>query len=104
MKKVVAGFLMGTMVWGSAWGVWAAGPFRDREVRQQARIQQGFYTGQLTPGEYQALQREQGAIERYRQRAWADGRLSAGEAARLHHLQDRAGDHIFRAKHNARWR
>ncbi|MBI5584327.1 MAG: hypothetical protein HY892_10915 [Deltaproteobacteria bacterium] len=104
MKKIVAGFLMGTMILGGALSVSANGPFFDRENRQQRRIHQGVRSGEITPGEYHALRHEQGAIERYRRRAWADGRLSAGEAGRLHQMQDRAGHHIFRAKHNAHWR
>jgi hypothetical protein len=104
MKTIVSGLIMGALILVGTSGVSAGGPFLDREARQQVRIRQGVHTGAITPGEYHTLRHEQAAIERYRQRAWADGRLGPGEAARLQRMQDRAGEHIFWAKHNTRWR
>ena len=104
MEKTIIACLAGAMILGGAVAATAGGPFVDRERRQQARIHQGIQRGAITPGEYRALQHEQAAIERYRHHAWADGNLSPGEAVRLHHMQDRAGRHIYRAKHNGRFR
>jgi hypothetical protein len=104
MKTIVTGLLVGSLILGAVSFACAGGPFLDREARQQARIRQGLHTGALTPHEYHALQHEQAAIDRCRQRAWADGRLNPREAERLHRMQDRAGHHIYGAKHNVYWR
>ena len=99
MKKVFLGMLVGTLILGTVITA-MAGPFTWREGRQQARIYQGVESGQITPGEYQRLEREQGRIEADRQRAWADGVLTSREACRLTREQNRASRDIWRAKHN----
>lgn len=102
MKKMITALTLSTIILGGSVMAAAGGPYVNREVRQQARIHQGIRSGAITPGEYRRLQHEQAAIDRYRHMAWSDGRLTAREAGRLHHMQGRAGDHIFRAKHNNR--
>jgi hypothetical protein len=99
MKKIFLGILAGTLILGTV-ATGMAGPFTWRETRQQARIYQGADSGQITPGEYQRLEREQGRIEAHRQRAWSDGVLTPGEACRLTREQNRASRHIWRTKHN----
>jgi len=68
MKKAILGMLVGTLMLGTV-TIATAGPFTRREGRQQARIYQGVESGQITPGGYQRLEREQGRIEADRQRA-----------------------------------
>jgi hypothetical protein len=99
MKKTVFVMLIGAFILGT---VAAAGaePVIGREARQQARIQQGVQSGEITPLEYQRLEREQAAIEAHRQKAWADGTLSPWEAQHLTREQNRASRHIWRTKHN----
>ena len=99
MKKILGGILVGTLILGTV-TIAMAGPFTWRETRQQARIYQGVDSGQITNGEYQCLEREQGRIEAHRQRVWSDGTLTPGEACRLTREQNRASRHIWRAKHN----
>ncbi len=99
MKKMFLVILVGTSILGT-FTIAMARPFTWRETRQQARIYQGVDSGQITRGEYQCLEREQGRIEANRQRAWADGTLSPGEACRLTREQNRASRDIWRAKHN----
>lgn len=99
MKKMFLGILAGTLILGTV-TIAMAGPFTWREGRQQARIYQGVESGQITPGEYRFLERQQGRIEADRQRAWADGVLTPGEACRLTREQNRASRDIWRAKHN----
>ena len=99
MKKIFLGILVGTLILGTV-TLAMAGPFTRRETRQQARIDQGDDSGQITAREYQRLEREQGRIEAHRQRAWSDGVLTPGEACRLTREQNRASRHIWRAKHN----
>ena len=99
MKKMFLGILVGTLTLGTV-TIAMAGPFTWREGRQQARIYQGVDSGQITQGEYQRLEREQGRIEADRQLAWADGKLTPREACRLTGEQNRASRDIWRAKHN----
>jgi hypothetical protein len=99
MKKILLGILVGTLILGTV-TVAMAGPFTWRETRQQARIYQGVDSGQITTREYQRLEREQGRIEAYRQRAWSDGVLTPGEVCRLTREQNRTSRDIWRAKHN----
>jgi hypothetical protein len=79
-----------------------AGPIRNREARQGARIQGGVQSGALTQREAGALRREQAAVEGVRERAVSDGHITRPEARGLTRAQDRASDDIYRLKHNRR--
>ncbi len=79
------------------------GPPRDidgREAYQQNRINQGVQSGQLTPEEFNRLQREQARIRAAEARMRADGRLDPRERARLNAMLNRSGRDIYRAEHN----
>ena len=71
-----------------------------RQVAQQARIQDGKQSGELTQGETNALRAEQRHIRRSERRAKADGEVTVEERRRLERKQDRASRHIRRAKNN----
>ncbi len=73
-----------------------------RQVRQQERIAQGARSGQLTPRETARLEAGQGHVERMKERAKADGVVTARERARLAHAQNVQSRHIARARHNRR--
>ena len=79
-----------------------AGEIKDREARQQKRIEQGVKSGQLTAGETTRLEKEQGKIEADREKALADGKMTKKEKAKLTREQNRASRDIYRLKHNAR--
>jgi hypothetical protein len=72
-----------------------------REAHQQARIQQGVNSGQLTPREANRLERQQGHIEAAEARARSDGKVTAHERAHLTRMQNRASRDIHRQKHDA---
>ena len=72
-----------------------------REVKQDARIQQGVASGQLTPKETYRLEKQQAAINRVEAKAKADGTVTKAERQRLNHLQNRASKDIYRRKHDA---
>jgi hypothetical protein len=78
----------------------------QREANQQARINQGVRSGELTPGETARLQNREGRInnEIARDRAANGGHLTPGERARVNRQQDRASAAIARDKHNGRVR
>ena len=71
-----------------------------REANQQRRINQGLQSGQLTPQEFNRLEREQARIQAAESRMRADGRLDPRERARLNAMLDRSSRHIYRAEHN----
>ena len=73
-----------------------------RQVHQQQRIAQGVRAGTLTRGETVALRRGQAHVAHLKRHALRDGRLSAGERARLERAQDKQGARTWRLKHNGR--
>jgi hypothetical protein len=107
---IVAGLLAGVVTLGSLPAV--AGPYDSNinrvEMDQERRIQQGLYSGRLTPGEFRRLENQQAHIRATEAQMRADGRLTRGEKAQLAQMQERANQNIYRAKHNnygyANWR
>ncbi len=81
---------------GSAWAGW----LEDRQARQMHLISRGASSGSLTKFETRELMREQRMIARQIRIARADSILTSVEHRRLACLQDRAGQHIRRLKHN----
>ena len=77
----------------------AKDPFQ-RQDRQKDRIQQGIKSGEITRHELLRLKNEQKRIRRYTQKAVRDGRLSRHERRTIDRMQDKAGQHIYKAKHN----
>jgi hypothetical protein len=78
----------------------AAGRVGHRQIRQQARIHQGIWSGDLTRGEVRGLERQQLRVQRTKRRAWSDGQLQPWERAHMEYMQDRASNRIYRYKHN----
>lgn len=77
-----------------------AGRNQNREVRQENRINRGAESGELTRHESQRLERGQNKIDRYQQKAVADGELSAKEKIKLERMQDRQSRKIYIQKHD----
>jgi hypothetical protein len=73
----------------------------QRQRNQQARIQQGVKSGELTRPEVRRLEAEQRHIRR--EEAWykADGQLTAAERADLHRDLNKANRDIYHQKHDA---
>jgi hypothetical protein len=72
-----------------------------REARQEARIQQGVASGQLTPKETYRLEKEQAAINKAEAKAKADGTVTPHERKRLAKMQNKASKDIYKQKHDA---
>lgn len=99
--KTITVFFVTTIValmWCSA--AWAERS-NIKDYRQTQRIRQGIRSGEITRPEVRRLKKEQGRIDRVYHRASADGHLNWRERQRLDKLQDLAGRHIYRAKHNS---
>ena len=101
-KGIVAGLLAGVVTLGSLPAV--AGPYNSiiNQVQreQEQRIQQGLYSGRLTPGEFRRLENQQARIRATEAQMRADGRLTPGEKTHLAQMQARANRDIYRYKHN----
>ena len=109
-KGIVAGLVAGVVTLGSLPAV--AGPYNSIinqvQMEQEQRIQQGLYSGRLTPGEFRRLENQQARIRATEAQMRADGRLTRGEKTQLAQMQERANRNIYRSKHNnyghANWR
>lgn len=71
---------------------------------EQARINQGIRSGQLTPGETARLEGQQNRIrsEVAAERAMNGGRLTPGEWRQVNRQENRLSRNIYRDKHNFR--
>lgn len=73
-----------------------------RQLKQQARIEQGVKSGQLTAGETRRLERQQAKITTDKAKAKSDGVVTPAERAKLAREQNRANRNIYQKKHNAK--
>jgi len=76
------------------------GNIERRDQRQDARIDRGVASGQITSQEAARLEGNRARIERMETRARSDGHLSGQERARIDHAQDRLGRSIYRQSHD----
>jgi len=83
----------------------SAATINQREWRQQERIWRGYRSGDLTPGEFRRLEREQAFIRRSEAHARRDYRFTARERLRIQREQNRASRDIFLQRHDRQyWR
>jgi 2-methylaconitate cis-trans-isomerase PrpF len=76
----------------------------QREANQQARINQGVASGELTRHETKKLEKEQAKIHRTEAKAKADGVVTPQERERLNKMQNKASQDIKNQKHDAQTR
>lgn len=76
----------------------------QRQRNQQARIQQGAKSGELTRAETRRLEAEQRHIRREEARYKADGQLTGAERADLQRDLNKASRDIYHQKHDAQQR
>lgn len=72
----------------------------QRQVNQQARIEQGVNSGSLTPREAMRLERGQRHVEHMALRAKSDGVVTRHERANLQHAQNVQSQRIYDQKHD----
>lgn len=97
--RTIVAIAVGTLFAGAAF----AQSNRDIEQRdraEQARIDHGVQSGQLTSREASRLNGERAQIERMESRARADGHLSGSERARIDRAQDRLDRNIYLESHD----
>ena len=73
----------------------------QREANQQARIDAGVNSGQLTARETNRLDKQQARIAKVEAKDKADGTVTKAERAELHRMQNRASKNIYVQKHDA---
>jgi len=100
--KVKALIVSLTLAIGGAAFAQTATPNLDkREAKQQARIDQGVASGQLTPKEAAHLQKREAKLAANEQAAKADGVVTRKERRRLQRQANRDSAAIYRQKHDA---
>lgn len=75
-----------------------------KQVKQNARINDGVRSGELTPAEAKKLKQQQRDINRTKRAAKADGVVTRKEKAVIKHKQNRASANIARKKNNEQTR
>ncbi len=98
-KKIMVLIVFGVLVFLFSSTTWAKDPFQ-RQNRQKNRIQDGIKSGEITRHELFRLKNEQKRIRQYSRRVARDGRMSRHEKRTIASMQERAGKHIYEAKHN----
>ncbi len=71
-----------------------------REQRQDARIDQGVASGQLTSREAARLNARETRIQQMEASAKADGTATKAERSQIRHIQDNTSKAIYRQKHD----
>jgi uncharacterized membrane protein YebE (DUF533 family) len=72
----------------------------QREANQQARIQQGVQSGQLTPRETAKLEKGQAKVDTMEAKAKSDGVVTAKERKKITKAQNKQSRKIHREKHD----
>jgi len=76
----------------------------QRQENQNARINEGVKSGELTKREAGKLRAEQRAIRAEKRMAKADGKVTRAERAKLRRDQNKASADIYKEKHDAQKR
>jgi hypothetical protein len=79
-----------------------AASVKKREAKQEHRIERGVQSGKITPKEEKRLENQQETIEREREQAWEDGKMSKREHRDIRHDQKRLGHDIRKKTENER--
>ena len=72
----------------------------QRQANQEARIQQGVKSGELTPKEAATLEKGQDKVQKMENKAVADGKVTPKERARLERAQNKQSKKIAKKKNN----
>ncbi|MBZ5553361.1 MAG: hypothetical protein LAO21_11620 [Acidobacteriia bacterium] len=76
----------------------------QRQARQQARINQGIRSGQLTYREARGLESREGKIQADKLFAKSDGKVTPAERRQLNRELNRTSRGIYRQKHDGQTR
>lgn len=99
MVSMIAGLGLFTLV-----SAQATPKVTQRQVNQQARIQEGRQSGELTKKEAAGLELQQAKIQHDKREAKSDGVITPAERRKLHTEQRRANRAIYKQKHDGQTR
>jgi len=97
--KTAVAIAIGTLFAGAAFAQ-SNYEIEQRDRNEQARIDRGVQSGQLTSREADRLQGQRAQIERMESRARSDGTMTQHERARIDGAQDRLSRDIYRESHD----
>ncbi len=106
MKKIVLSAALALLAMTSVAGAHERSGYNSqreidaRQSNQEARIQQGVRSGDLTRREAAALEAEQAHIRALERNAQRDGRIDRREAAQIRQAQEEASRHIYQERHD----
>lgn len=83
---------------------WRENRIDARERNQEARIQRGVQSGQITRHERRHLEAEQARIRAMERNALRDGHIDRREAAGIRRAQNEASRHIYQESHDSQTR
>ena len=99
MKATIAALISAAVIAPAA--AQTATPGVDkRQANQEARIQQGVQSGQLTAKEAAKLEKGQAKVQAKEDKAKADGVVTAKERAKLAKAQKKQSKKIYKEKHD----
>jgi len=105
MKRIVMlALLVGFLTTGLAFAQTATPGIARRQAEQQARINQGVRSGELTPEEARGLRTEQKLVRITKRAMKADGVVTPRERRVLNRQLNRTSRDISREKHDAQKR
>ncbi len=101
-KSPVAAFVIAAFALPNfAYAQTASTPRIDkRQENQDKRIEQGVNSGALNKKEAARLEKGQARVQKMEDKAAADGKITAGEKARVEHAQNAQSKRIAREKHD----
>lgn len=100
IKTLIAAILASAVIVPAFAQVASTPRIDQRQDNQQARIEQGVRSGELTRNEARQLQHQQAHINAAERRATADGVVTPKEQRKIEHMQDNASKQIAKKKHN----
>ena len=103
-RMLVVNGLLFSLLAGVTAPLAVAGEVKDREENQQDRIAQGVKSGELTKGETARLEKGEAKIEKDREKALSDGKMTPKERKKLNREENKESKKIHTAKHNGKVR
>jgi uncharacterized membrane protein YebE (DUF533 family) len=101
IKTVIAAAALAALSVG-AFAQSTATPAADkRQANQEKRIEAGEKSGALNATEANRMQKQQNAVDKVEANAKADGVVTKGERAKIHKVQKKTSQDIYKQKHDA---
>src|ERR1051326_8697216 len=100
MKATIAALISAAVISPVVLAQTATPGVDKRQANQEARIEQGVQSGQLTKREAAKLERGQAKVQAKKEKAEADGVVTSKERAKLAKAQKKQSRKIYKEKHD----